>query len=309
MRASLEIPSQTSSQQQIQVPVLQPGTEAFASSLSSQGPGRSIAVSNAAASEFSKPGRATASANKPVSTMSGQTSPQAPAQPAHTASSGAPVEHGHPVASLPSGLVETGANPALLREPGGERGTIYTAANPAAESHGAAAPATRETFAALDAGTSQGTPTLVQAGAHRAEAGFQDPALGWVGVRAEASEGGVHAVVVPGSAEAAQSLSGHLAGLNAYLAEQHTPVESLTVAAPEGRWTESGTHQGANQSMHQGTGQDTEQSPSSGQQFSSQASTPALATATAVDPQSQAGSPLLTAEAVLPGGTHISVMA
>jgi hypothetical protein len=72
--------------------------------------------------------------------------------------------------------------------------------------------------------------------------------------------GGVHASLLPGSADAAQALGGHLAGLNSYLAEQHTPVETLTLAAPEGRWAgpgggDPGTGQGLNQGERQNAGQ------------------------------------------------------
>ena len=115
---------------------------------------------------------------------------------------------------------------------------------------GAAAGTTaQETFSALDARTGVGTPGWIHAGGHTAEAGFQDPALGWVGVRADMSGGNIHAALLPGSEDAAQTLSGHLAGLNAYLAEQHTPVETLTLAATGG----GGIEANAGQSMQQGT--------------------------------------------------------
>jgi hypothetical protein len=122
----------------------------------------------------------------------------------------------------------------------------------------------REAFAALDAGAAPGTPTWTHAGARQVEAGFADPALGWIGVRADSSGGAVHAALVPGSPEAAQELGSHMDGLNAYLAEQHTPVASLGMAAPGGGGTnhgaEQGTGQGMNQgSMNQGTGQNGQQ--------------------------------------------------
>jgi hypothetical protein len=64
---------------------------------------------------------------------------------------------------------------------------------------------------------------------------------------------------VPGSADAAQALGSHLAGLNAYLAEHHTPVETLTLAAPEsGSSGLSG--QGAGEGTQQGAGQQSAQS-------------------------------------------------
>jgi hypothetical protein len=115
-----------------------------------------------------------------------------------------------------------------------------------------------ETFAALDAEAGRAASSWVHAGAHSAEAGFEDPALGWVGVRADLGAGGVHAAVVPGSAAAADALGGHMAGLNTYLREQHTPIETLTLASPGGR------DSGAGQGMQQGQGQESGQGGSSG---------------------------------------------
>ncbi len=91
-----------------------------------------------------------------------------------------------------------------------------------------------ETFAALDGDAPGGSINWTHAGAHRAEAGFEDPALGWVGVRADVGGGSVHVSLVPGSAEAAQMLGGHLAGLNDYLAERHPDIGIVTVAGHEG---------------------------------------------------------------------------
>ena len=140
----------------------------------------------------------------------------------------------------------------MARVPAGAEGTANAMTAHAGASAGAAAgTAADETFAAMDAGTEVGTPGWIHAGGQTAEAGFQDPALGWVGVRADLSGGNVHAALMPGSAEAAQTLSGHLAGLNAYLAEQHTPVATLTMAAASG----GGAETGAGQSMQQGAGQ------------------------------------------------------
>jgi hypothetical protein len=115
--------------------------------------------------------------------------------------------------------------------------------------------ASSETFAALDAGTAPGAPTWIHAGLQRAEAGFQDPALGWVGVRADLSAGGVHASLVPGSSDAAQTLGDHLAGLSSYLAGQHMPVETVTLASPEGKWAGPVGDQGASQGMNHGAGE------------------------------------------------------
>jgi hypothetical protein len=57
------------------------------------------------------------------------------------------------------------------------------------------------------------------------------------------SGGAVHAAVVPGSAEAAQELGRQMEGLHSYLAEQRTPVESLSMASAGGRGGDPGSGQ------------------------------------------------------------------
>lgn len=101
----------------------------------------------------------------------------------------------------------------------------------ATRSVGDSAPAAADSIATLDAGGAK--PVTIHASSRQVEAGFQDPALGWVGVHAEVgSSGGIHASVVPDSSSAAQVLSTHMSGLQTYLAERHTAVETLTMAAP-----------------------------------------------------------------------------
>jgi hypothetical protein len=142
---------------------------------------------------------------------------------------------------------------------------VQTAGNPAGGSGGIAVAnvAPRETFAALDGGSVVATPTLMHASSRQAEAGFKDPELGWVGVRADLSGGGVHATVLPSSSQAAQELGRHMDGLSTYLTEQHTPVASLAMDTPSGRAfasTADGGHgQGTEQGMQQGTGQGAQQ--------------------------------------------------
>jgi hypothetical protein len=143
--------------------------------------------------------------------------------------------------------------------------------NPAAGGAAAAEPPLRETFAALDSDVAPGALTWTHASARQAEAGFQDSELGWIGVRADRNGGGVHAELVPGSADAARELGAHLDGLNGYLTAQHMPVESLRMAAPEGNFssfaagqaadngTGQGTGQGMGQGEHPGAGQNTPQ--------------------------------------------------
>ncbi len=109
---------------------------------------------------------------------------------------------------------------------------------------------THEAFATIDAGTDDAAAKWATAGEHRAEAGFQDPSLGWVSVRAQAGAGGIHAAVVPASDVAAQALSGHLAGLNAHMANQYEHLNPVTLSAPDtglnsqnaGRETPQGDH-------------------------------------------------------------------
>lgn len=109
-----------------------------------------------------------------------------------------------------------------------------------------------EAFAALDAEPGKGAPAWLHAGAHHAEAGFNDPELGWVGVRADMGPGGVHAAIVPGSGNAAQTLSGHIAGLNAHLAAEHVSVESLRLATATGNESQGAMQQGTAQNHEQG---------------------------------------------------------
>jgi hypothetical protein len=55
--------------------------------------------------------------------------------------------------------------------------------------------------------------------------------------------------------EASVELGSHLEGLNGYLAAQHTPVESLRMAAPEGVESRYPGEQTAGQGTGAGTGQ------------------------------------------------------
>ena len=199
----------------------------------------------------------------------------------------------------------------LVRDPAGTHGAMGAIGeSPGISRDATAGSAVRETFATLDDGANHGSPTWIHAGAQRAEAGFQDPALGWVGVRADVNGGSVHATLMPASQDAAEALGGHMAGLNAYLAEEHTPVETLTLAMPEGNGGESGAAgQDANHGMSQGEGQNAGQDGSSQWASNPQPAIPAVT--------SSAGRGLaeLTARfdpvAGTPGrgGTHISVVA
>lgn len=145
------------------------------------------------------------------------------------------------------------ASAAQVRDPGGWAGMSQrqgNAGNSAPElARGTTTPAGHDLFSALDADRTSPAPAWIHAGAHHAEAGYLDPALGWVGVRAEVAGSGVHATVLPGSAEAAQMLGSHIAGLNAYLAEhQGHSAAAVTLGAPQDGSAGLGMDQGSSAS-------------------------------------------------------------
>lgn len=185
----------------------------------------------------------------------GAVSPEGTQRTTRGSITGSKSEHRFtPVAAQAAGV--QGDTTGMMRDPSAAQLPIGSS-DRARETPPGLAP--RETFAALDSGSAPGAPTWTHAGARQAEAGFQDPALGWVGVRAEMSGGGVHAALVPGSAEASQELGRQMNGLHTYLAAQHLSVESLGLATPGGRGGGSSGDEGWNQQMQQnmqpGTGQ------------------------------------------------------
>jgi len=161
-----------------------------------------------------------------------------------------------------------------------------------------------ETFAALDASGGVGSPSWIHTGHQSAEAGFQDPALGWVGVRAELSGGNVHAALIPGSAEAAQALSTHLPGLSAHLSEERVPVSMVTMASPKESGFSLDTGQGQQQNTQQNEGQSGADAPNSGERDSQTSNLNGLV-------GSSASNKVDTGPAIWVGtqGAHISVMA
>ena len=201
-----------------------------------------------------------------------------------------------------SGAAATGADSSILaRGLTGAHGAGEAFHEGGAASADGAGTDARETFSALDAGSGTGTMSWVHAGAQSAEAGFQDPALGWVGVRADLSGGAVHAAVMAGSSDAAQTLGGHMAGLSAYLADHHAGVASLTMASPDNGSASWGGNPGA---MQQGPGGHAAQGgPSEPQPDGS------LAPASAARQNPAAGAGLSAAPPELRHGGHISVMA
>jgi hypothetical protein len=119
----------------------------------------------------------------------------------------------------------------------------------------------QDTFTALESVSRNETGSFhwTRTGPTQAEAGYQDPALGWIRVRAESSGGVLHATLVPSSSDSAQALSGHMAGLHTYLAENRTPVETLTLASLGGN-VQQFAGQDSRQGTHQGAGQQAEES-------------------------------------------------
>jgi hypothetical protein len=183
----------------------------------------------------------------------------------------------------------------------------------------ASASAPREAFAELDSGP--GAVTWTHAGPRQAEAGFEDPTLGWVGVRAEMTGGAVHAALVPGSSEAAQELGRQMDGLHSYLAEQRTPVAWLGMTSPGDRGGDgSGSagqtmqHDGQGQGAGQGSGQEASGQQAPRQQGSADADAPLAARGMGTGRAAAASSGAVTGldRMVSPAGReggHISVVA
>jgi hypothetical protein len=251
-------------------------------------------------------------AGKTSSAVSGKTSTLGTSRSARGAGNSDSVQSGKPLVEGQASGTALDASTMTRALAGGHGAASSAAAATAGTSTASTSgPDPRETFATLDAESASGRPAWIHAGAQQAEAGFHDAELGWVGVRADSSGGGVHAEVVAGSADAAQALGSHLAGLNAYLDEHHTSVETLTVTAPESGSAGLGGNSGAGGGMQQGagqqTGQETVQSAVAGSpSFSSHAATQTVNDA---EIPALSGWPGESAQAAIPGGSHISVMA
>ena len=203
---------------------------------------------------------------------------------------------------------------ALLRAPDSINGLIEAGsahANPSEiDSSGLAARiGPQEAWAALDAGTGVGAPGWTHAGAQHAEAGFQDPTLGWIGVRADLGGGNLHAALVPGSADAAQALSAHLPGLSAYLAEEHARVSTLTIAESGTVADEGRGGAGMSQTAQQGAGQEAGQRDAREPKSDLQANPPAVPGLEARSVQAASDNPNTFFPVGASRGTHISVVA
>jgi len=275
--------------------------------LGTDGLNRSAVVAHGPASESSRSPEAPALEESQALASSGPTLGSAP-NPARQARAAHPAEtvpHGpHLVASQIHGANQEVANLALERNPAGERSAAVPPVNPAGGISGEPAGArAQEAFSALDEAPGTAPSAWIHAGTHRAEAGFQDPALGWVGVRADGSGSGIHAALVPGSGDAAQVLGSHIAGLNTYLTEHHTPVETLTVAA--GREGEASMDQGTKQETGQGPNQDS--NPDRHFIAGREAGAPPLAASSGSGARFTEPGP--TGQTPAAGGVHISVIA
>jgi hypothetical protein len=195
----------------------------------------------------------------------------------------------------PVGKVDS-LNPAQLNAPASREISGYAGERQISTPQHSAA-AVRDPFAALDQDHATPPATWIHAGTHHAEAGYFDPALGWIGVRADATLSGVHAALVPGSAEAAQVLGSHVAGLNAYLSEHHREAAMVTMTAPQDGREGPGSGPGNRPSARERDGQKSQgRNEESGLEGTSQRGAVTLAGMTAV--RGSAGA-----------GKHISVMA
>ena len=150
----------------------------------------------------------------------------------------------HLNSNLESFVEQQPTSASVPRDVIGMQGINHSNSNAASDA--VAAPSnSQRTFAALDDEIRAPSPVWIHAGGNKAEAGFKDPTLGWVGVRAQADASGVHAALVPGSFDASRTLSGDFPSLSAYLGEHHTAVQTLTLASPESSWAgENSGHPG-----------------------------------------------------------------
>ena len=215
----------------------------------------------------------------------------------------------HMQQSSHSAIAPTPASPGFSREPSSMLSMSHTASVTTSDASssriGPARLNAQDTFAALDEQNPPGAPVWIHTGGNKAEAGFKDPTLGWIGVRAQVDAGGVHASVVTASALASQALSSNMTNLSAYLDEQHTPVQSLTMATSESSWEGRNTDNPSSTNAGQGNAQE----GNSGQQQASSNSVASAATV-AQDRFIQTTDPIESSLAYLAtGAKYISVIA
>lgn len=139
---------------------------------------------------------------------------------------------------------------------------IATPSMPLATGHREVTTTTAGTpFDGIDNATSMQDSGWLRSSAHQVEAGYHDPTLGWVEVRANEGAGGVHATLTPASESAANSLGEHLAGIANYLSQRETPVAALSVtgASVQNGMTNSGLGADSGQQNDQNPAQADEQ--------------------------------------------------
>ncbi len=149
---------------------------------------------------------------------------------------------------------EQGLNVLAFRDPNSPAKESAPESSEGVAENGPGSLSVNDTFANLDAARSSLSTTWIHAGAHHAEAGYLDPSLGWVSVRADAVGSGVHAAVLPSSSGAAQVISSQLGGLNAYLAEHHPQPATVTMGSPQDSAGATGGGQG-NSASHGNAGE------------------------------------------------------
>jgi hypothetical protein len=250
-------------------------------------------------------------ARKPAAAAAANASEPVAARSTSSAIAAETGGHGLAVVQPHTGAIVSDVS-SLSRDPSVARDALSAAGGTTASGTNSAG-GSAATFAALDSTSGSAASSWTHAGARHAEAGFQDPSLGWVGVRADLNAGGVHATVIPGSTDAAQALGGHMAGLNAYLSDEHAHVETLTLAVPESRDAGVSTGQNSGQGTNQNANQDTGQGSGQNNFSESPANTQAMMPAT-LSPREEQGSVLSgTLGNGMSGasqqGGHISVMA
>jgi hypothetical protein len=269
----------------------------------------SIPLSTPAAAQSSSSAAQSQALSNPTSASNRKASTPEALRSAHRDSSVDSVQHASQQLAGHASVTAVDAS-TISRALAGAGGTVSLTGEPTgASSVTASRPDSREAFATLDTAGSPGATTWIHAGAQRAEAGYQDPVLGWVSVRADLSGGGVHAQLVPGSADAAQVLGSHLTGLNTYLAEHHTPVETLTLTSPEGGWSGLGSGRGAGEGMQQGAGQQSAQNADASSPSGPHPEAVVQSPAASAELPAFFGNMNGSTQTASMGGSHISVMA
>lgn len=244
------------------------------------------------AASVSSPDAAISTADMPVMRISEKANTATDVRIAQSAAAGAERQIAH------SSIVADGAVTEYARVPVETHDTVNLqrpSANNAEDS------TAQDTFSALDASAAAPHVSWTQAGTQRAEAGYADPDLGWVSVRADLHGGSVHATVIASSSDSATTLGAELAGLNAHLAAQQIPVEPVTMAAT------SGQSMNLSDAMQQGSSQNSRDDNRQSDASAEVSPLPNIASGGAAIHDATLRSDLLASQ-FIETGTHISVM-